>query len=289
MNRPEKVFRELQKKSQQRKGKSTMKKTMYCLALIVTVAALVLINGLVFASETDDRIEESAKQSYVFKTYLKGNDIKIQSKNGVVTLTGTVSEESKKTLAGETVASLTGVKSVDNKLEVKGEDTDSYSDTWLMTKVKTTLLFHRNVSAIETEVFAKDGTITLRGEATSKAQKDLATEYAKDVEGVKKVKNEMTVLTAAKKPGEKTMGEKMDAIGESIDDASITAMVKMTLLYHRSTSALNTTVETEKGVVKLGGKAKNAAEKDLATKLISDVHGVKRVVNNMTVAKTKSN
>jgi len=84
------------------------------------------------------------------------------------------------------------------------------------------------------------------------------------------------------------MGEKMDAIGESIDDASITALVKTTLLYHRSTSALNTTVETEKGVVKLGGKAKNPAEKDLATKLISDVHGVKRVVNNMTVAKTKS-
>jgi hyperosmotically inducible protein len=265
-----------------------MKKTMYCLALLVTVAALVLINVPVFASETDDRIESSAKQSYVFKTYLKGDDIKIQSKNGVVTLTGTVSEESKKTLAGETVASLTGVKSVDNKLEVKGEATDSCSDAWLMTKVKSTLLFHRNVSGTATEVFAKDGTVTLRGEASNQAQKELTTEYANDIDGVKNVKNEMTVLTAAKKPGEKTMGEKMDAIGESIDDASITALVKTTLLYHRSTSALNTTVETEKGVVKLGGKAKNAAEKDLATKLISDVHGVKRVVNNMTVAKTKS-
>ena len=118
---------------------------------------------------------------------------------------------------------------------------------------------------------------------TSVAQKDLTTEYAKDVEGVKNVKNEMTVLTAAMKPGEKTMGEKMDAMSESIDDASITALVKTTLLYHRSTSALNTTVETKEGVVTLGGKARNAAEKDLATKLVSDVHGVKRVVNNMTV------
>ncbi len=79
------------------------------------------------------------------------------------------------------------------------------------------------------------------------------------------------------------MGEKMDDIGESIDDASITALVKTTLLYHRSTSALKTSVETKEGVVNLGGKAKNAAEKDLATKLVSDVHGVKQVVNNMTV------
>ena len=232
---------------------------------------------------TDDRIESSAKQSYVFKTYLKGDDIKIQSKDGVVTLTGTVSEESHKSLARETVASLPGVKSVDNKLEVKGEVPAAYTDAWLITKVKSTLLFHRNVNATGTEVFAKDGTVTLRGEATSAAQKDLTTEYAKDVEGVKNVKNEMTVLTAAMKPGEKTIGEKMDAMSESIDDASITALVKTTLLYHRSTSALNTTVETKEGVVTLGGKAKNAAEKDLATKLVSDVHGVKKVVNNMTV------
>jgi osmotically-inducible protein OsmY len=36
-------------------------------------------------------------------------------------LTGTVAEEAHKTLAGETVASLPEVKSVDNKLAVKGE------------------------------------------------------------------------------------------------------------------------------------------------------------------------
>lgn len=260
-----------------------MKKTMYCLALIVTVTVVFLFNVNLFASVTDDRIESSAKKSYVFKTYLKSDDIKIQSKDGVVTLTGTVSEESHKSLAQETVASLPGVKSVDNKLELKGTPLTANSDAWLITKVKATLLFHRNVNATATEIFAKDGTVTLRGKATSAAQKDLTTEYAKDVEGVKNVKNEMTVLTDTKKPDKKTIGEKVDTISESIDDASITALVKTTLLYHRSTSALKTTVETKDGAVTLGGKAKNAAEKDLATKLVSDVHGVKKVINNMTV------
>jgi hyperosmotically inducible periplasmic protein len=75
----------------------------------------------------------------------------------------------------------------------------------------------------------------------------------------------------------------MDAAIETIDDASITAMVKTTLLYHRSTSAIKTTVETTHGVVTLKGKAKNAAEKALAAKLVSDVHGVKSVVNSMTI------
>jgi len=259
------------------------RKAMYPVALMAATIALLVISMPVRASETDDRIESSAKQSYVFKTYLKDDAITIASKDGAVTLTGSVSEEHHKALAKETVASLPGVKSVDNKLEIKGEVPAVHSDAWLITKVKTTLLFHRNVSATQTEVFAKNGTVTLRGEAASAAQKELTTEYAKDVEGVKNVKNEMTVSTAAMKPGEKTMGEKMDAMTESIDDASITGLVKTTLLYHRSTSALNTTVETKGGVVTLGGKAKNAAEKDLATKLVSDVYGVKSVNNQMTI------
>ena len=260
----------------------------YRLALTTILASMLVVSAPVFASETDDNIVTSAKQSYVFKTYLKGDDITVKSNDGVVTLTGTVSEGSHKTLAQEYVAGLPGVKTVDNNLKEKGKVPAEHSDAWLITKVKATLLFHRNVKATETEVLAKDGTVTLRGNASSTAQKDLATEYAKDVEGVKIVKNEMKAPKAAMKTGETTMGEKMDTVSETIDDASVTALVKSTLLYHRSTSALKTTVETKDGVVNLGGTAKNAAEKDLATKLVSDVHGVKKVVNNMTVEGTKS-
>jgi len=248
-------------------------KAKYSTSIILAVIALLAFSVSVYASKTDSRIEASAKQSYVFKTYLQADDITIKSTDGVVTLTGTVSEESHKALARETVAGLPGVKTVDNKLEVKGEHPAENSDAWLTTKVKTILLFHRNVSAI-TEVNTKDGIVTLRGEATSLAQKDLTTEYAKDVDGVKDVKNEMTVTKTPKKT---------HTVGQKIDDASVTALVKMTLLYHRSTSALNTSVTTNKGVVTLNGKAKNAAEKDLATKLVNDVYGVKSVHNLMTI------
>jgi osmotically-inducible protein OsmY len=59
------------------------------------------------------------------------------------------------------------------------------------------------------------------------------------------------------------------------------------LLSHRSTSALKTNVKTDHGVVTLGGKAKNAAEKDLVTKLVADIKGVKSVKNGMTVEQSK--
>jgi osmotically-inducible protein OsmY len=240
---------------------------------MVAAVALLALGMPAYATKTDDRIESSAKKTYVFKTYLKEDDIKIESKNGVVALTGTVSEESHKSLAQDTVAGLPGVKSVDNKLEVKGEHPAESSDAWLSAKVKTTLLFHRSVSGFKTGVNVKDGIVTLEGEATSQAQKDLATEYAKDVEGVKDVKNEMTVSKTPKKTA-RTAGDK-------VDDASITAQVKMALLFHRSTSALKTKVETKNGVVTLSGKAANTAEKDLANKIVDD-HGVKSVNNRMT-------
>ncbi|MFA5180007.1 MAG: BON domain-containing protein [Syntrophales bacterium] len=249
-------------------------KKMYRLVVILFAAvALVALGTPVQASKMDGRIESSAKKSYVFKTYLKSDDIKIKSKDGVVALTGTVSEESHKTLAEDTVASLPGVKSVDNKLEVKGDTPTANSDAWVSGKVRTMLLFHRNVSGL-TEVNTKDGIVTLRGEANSQAQKDLTTEYAKDVEGVKDVNNEMTVAKTSKKK---------QTAGEQIDDASITAQVKMTLLYHRSTSAINTSVTTNNGVVTLKGKAANAAEMSLAAKLANNVNGVKSVKNKMTI------
>ena len=249
-------------------------KAIYSISLTAAAVALLALSVPVHASEMDSRIASSAKQSYVFKTYLHGDDIKIQSSDGAVTLTGIVSEESHKSLAQETVEGLPGVKSVDNRLELKGESPANNSDAWLTTKVKTTLLFNRSVSAASTEVNTKDGIVTLRGDATSQAQKELTTEYAKDVEGVKDVNNEMTVTKSS---------EKTETVGKDIDDASITAQVKMTLLYHRSTSALNTKVETKNGVVTLYGKASNAAELNLATKLARDVNGVKDVKNRMAI------
>lgn len=249
-------------------------KRVLSVSRIVAALTLLAFSVPVYAAKSDDSIESAAKQSYVFKTYLKGDDIKVKSNEGVVTLTGDVSEESHKALASDTVAGLPGVKSVDNKLEVKTESPAVGSDQWLITKVKTTLLFHRSVSAGKTEVLAKDGIVTLRGEAATQRQKELTTEYARDVEGVKDVNNEMIV---------KTTKDEKRTVGTKIDDASITSQAKMTLLYHRSTSAVKTSVTTKRGVVTVSGKAANQAEKDLVSKLVADINGVKQVTNKMTI------
>jgi hyperosmotically inducible periplasmic protein len=296
--------------------------------LLIVFAALFLTSAPLYADEADDRIEKSAENSYVFKKYLKDDAVQVSSKDGVVTLTGTVTQNNHKTLAEETVSSLPGVKSVDNKLNIKGEGEGvaEQTDGWLALKVKTALFFHRDVNAFKTKVDAKEGVVTITGEAANQAQKDLVTEYAKDIDGVKDVKNDMTVVDRdkaddkvkevredakeevnqakdeARKAKEEAREAKANAArddadrkdadrddmddddaDEKVDDASISAQAKMTLMFHRSTSGLRTKVQAEDGVVTLTGTAKSSAEKELATKLVSDVRGVKRVVNNMDV------
>jgi osmotically-inducible protein OsmY len=257
-------------------NQATKMKYQYPLSLAAVVSTLLLTSAPLHAADTDSRIESSAAKSYVFKTYLKDDSIKTDCKNGAVTLTGTVADASHKSMAEDTVSSLPGVTSVDNELVVSGQQPAEHSDTWISMKVKTALLFHRNVSATGTTVYVKDGVVTLQGEASSLAQKELTTEYAKDIDNVKGVENNMTVAKLPVAPD--------STISDKIDDASITAEVKSSLLSHRSTSALHTKVSTADGVVTLSGVANNDAEKSLVTKLTTDISGVNSVINNMTIA-----
>jgi len=254
-------------------------KTMYRLVFAVAAAVVFFASAPLFASETDKTIEPAFKNTYVYKTYLKDDSINTEAKEGVVTLTGTVTSEFHKSLAQEAVASLPGVTRVDNQLATKAEVAAENADTWISRKIKFVLLLHRNVSAGQTAVEVSNGVVTLTGQASSAAQKELTSEYVNDIEGVKVVNNNMTVA-ATPVPAELTAGEKMD-------DASVTAQVKTALLIHRSTSASKTKVETRDGVVTLTGIAKNPAEISLVTKLVGDIQGVSSVKNEMTVEAAK--
>jgi hyperosmotically inducible periplasmic protein len=252
----------------------------YPIVMATAAVAMFTTGTTLFANETDNRIESSFKKTYVYQTYLKDDSVKAEAKAGIVTLTGTVVEASHKSLVQDTAASLPGVIRVDNRPETKAEAATDNADTWIGRKVKLALVFHRNVNAGKTDIAVKDGNVTLSGEASSMAQKELTTEYARDIEGVKDVQNDMTVA-AAPATAERTVGAKMD-------DASITAQVKMALLTHRSTSALNTGVKTLDGEVTLTGIARNQAEKSLVTKFVTDIRGVTGVKNKMTVEVAKA-
>ncbi len=284
------------------------------LSILALITAVALPAGL-FANDVDDNIEKSFKDSYVNRSQLRDSDVSVDAENGVVTLSGSVHNADQKRLAEDTVRGISGVTTVRNELKVKSEPKES-SDEWIALKVRSALLYHRNVSLMDTDVRVMDGNVVLTGTAESAAEKSLAGEYAADIQGVKNVDNQIKVVTAADKDragwkADKNRADmkadkaemkadkdrayaKADAkydrntrdIGDKMDDASITAQVKAALAVHRSTSAIRTEVTTVDGVVTLRGEARNAAEKELAGKIAKDVRGVRDLQNQMVVVKT---
>jgi hyperosmotically inducible protein len=226
--------------------------------------------ALLASSATDRKIEDAAKASYNYQTVLD-NHVKVKAQDGVVTLTGTVQDKDERNLAVDTVENLPGVLSVKNEIKVEPTHPEK-SDSWVALKIRSSLLVKANVSAASTKVVVNDGNVVLSGTADNIAQRDLTAVYAKEIEGVKSVQNEITVKDAVPS----TMSEK-------IDDASITSQVKYALLSHKATSAIKTKVTTNDGAIVITGEAASAAEKSLVTKLASDVRGVKSVNNSMTV------
>lgn len=238
-------------------------------------ALLVILSSplaLVASHETDRTIENAAKASYNYRTVL-GDNVKVKADDGVVTLTGTVQGRDEKTLAQDTVENLPGVTRVKNEIAIKSEYPDR-SDAWIASRIRSALLVKGHVSARNTTVNVQAGMVTLSGTAANETQRELTGFIARDIEGVMSIKNDI-VVTAGLPSGE--------ALGETIDDASVTALVKLALRADATANAMNPMVATMAGTVRLTGEASTEAHKTHVTKLVSSVRGTKSVSNEMRV------
>src|SRR4051812_30126772 len=116
-------------------------------ALVAFIAGPIAL----FASSTvDHKIEDAAKASYNYRVVLE-NRVKVSASEGVVTLSGTVSDEEEKHLAVDTVENLPGVVRIDDQIKVQAAFPE-HSDNWMAVKIRSRLLVKGNVSAATTKV-----------------------------------------------------------------------------------------------------------------------------------------
>jgi hyperosmotically inducible protein len=73
--------------------------------------------------------------------------------------------------------------------------------------------------------------------------------------------------------------------GQNVDDATITASVKSTLVADKAANLTRVDVDTNRGVVSLNGVVESADQKARAEQLARRVDGVKNVINNLQVQK----
>ena len=73
------------------------------------------------------------------------------------------------------------------------------------------------------------------------------------------------------------------SVGETIDDSTITAHVKTSLLNDKDVGGLRIDVDTFKGIVTLSGGVKTTVERDKAVGLAQKVVGVKDVKSTLQI------
>lgn len=167
-----------------------------------------------------------------------------------------------------------------SKTEAAADSVSKYmSDTWLEAKLATTYALSSSLSVFDIETEVRDQTAYIGGVVSTEVEKELAEEVAKSVEGVKAVKNSISVK--ADRMDKKMTKER--GLKDKVADLSTTAAVKTKLLAESEVAGLDIDVDTLSGKVRLSGVASSAAEKELAETLAKNTEGVLSVDNDILV------
>ena len=88
--------------------------------LICAILSLALFGAALAAEKntSDDSIYDNVRRRLASDPIVKGGGLKVDVKEGVVTLHGTVEEQKQKDKATKLAKGIAGVKSVDNQLQV---------------------------------------------------------------------------------------------------------------------------------------------------------------------------
>jgi osmotically-inducible protein OsmY len=93
-------------------------KTLVSFFVIIALAA-----GVLAAQKhvSDDQIYDNVRRKLADDQVVKGGAMEVEVKDGVVTLRGKVESDQQKTRAAKIAHKISGVKQVDNQLEVVGK------------------------------------------------------------------------------------------------------------------------------------------------------------------------
>jgi hyperosmotically inducible protein len=124
------------------------------------------------------------------------SEINLEVYKGVVQLNGFVDNAKEKAQAETVAKAVSGVKGVENNLLIKQAEQTAggvIDDSTISAKVKSALIDSADTKAGDIKVETRGGVVQLSGYAKSEAQKTAATKVAQSVEGVKAVKNSISI------------------------------------------------------------------------------------------------
>ena len=231
---------------------------MLLVCIITTLPSLVQAASI---SDTDITywVQEALRQD----ARVDASEITVSTKEGIVTLSGSVDNIAAKKYADLEAKKINGVLGVINEIVVSPA---WRSDTDIRNAVRRRIL---NSDVIESEgisVMCLDGKVTLSGKVKSYAEKKEAELLASEVRGVKEVTNNIMIEWETHRSDQEI---KNDAVASLERDVYL--------------NTLPITVLVNDGVITLEGTVGSAYEKDRAGNIVQWISNVKSVDNKLKV------
>lgn len=214
--------------------------------------------------KTDHEIHKDVTEELSWEPILRGSEIGVAVKDGVVTLSGNVDSYVKK-LATERAAKLvSGVKAIAVDVEVRPPGALKKTDTEIAHAIMDALKWNSLVRDEKVKVKVDDGWVTLEGEAEWNYQRESVRAAVENLTGVKGITNLIKVEPVLS----------MKDVKQKITSA---------FQRHAVLDAGKISIEAVDGTVTLNGKVRSLAEKNDAELAAWSAPGVRRVVNNLLV------
>lgn len=144
----------------------------------------------------DSVITSSVKSALLADADIKSFDFKVETRKGEVLLSGFVDNQSQVDRAIAAAKAVAGVKGIQSNVVLKGQPTSvgKKVDAGIITgKVKAALLGDPSIKSLDIAVVTRDDEVLLTGFVDNQIQVDRAMEVARTIEGVRLVRNEMSI------------------------------------------------------------------------------------------------
>lgn len=214
--------------------------------------------------KSNEELQKDVQDAIKWEPLLHAAEIGVTTKDGVVTLSGTVSNFAKKLEAENAAKSVAGVKAVVEKIDVKYANFGKKDDNEIAVEALSALKSNWEVPADKVKVKVENGWVTLDGELEWNFQKDAARKSVKNVPGITGVVNNIKIRSETNDAIEKRDIENALGRNWSIDDEDIEVKV----------SGNNVT---------LNGSVESIYQKDEAERIARNAPGVWTVDNELVV------
>ena len=152
---------------------------------------------ITLGTQVDDSVvTSSVKSALLADDLVKSFDLQVETRKGVVQLSGFVDSQAQIDQALSLTRAVAGVTDVENGVTLKGGPTTvgtKIDDATVTGRVKTALLADPDIKSFDISVLTFKGEVQLTGFVNNQDQIDMATKLASAAEGASSVKNELMI------------------------------------------------------------------------------------------------